>query len=87
MEQIVAAGTALVTHESARRSAGGTVYGPVSRYEGNYFKVQPAGQEGRVARIIAFASRSRFGGEMETPTIDDLRMRVDYTERYLDLPR
>jgi len=84
---LFAGGTALVTHDSARRSAGGTVYGAVSRYEGNYFKISPAGQEGRVARVIAFASRSRFGGEMATPSIDDLGMRVDYTERYLDIPR
>lgn len=68
-----------------REDSGGTLWQPVSKYEGDYLLVPVAGREARTTRFIVKLSR----GVVETGIdngIDDLSARLTYTPRYLVVP-
>jgi hypothetical protein len=68
-----------------REDSGGTLWPKVSRYEGDYLTIPPAGQEARTTRIIVKASRND-PDTMSDPAIDDVSARLTYTPRGLLVP-
>jgi hypothetical protein len=68
-----------------REDTGGTVWSPISSYEGDYLRVPPAGQEARTARVIIKDSRlDPFTGA--DTAIDDISAKLFVTPRYLVVP-
>lgn len=75
-----------VRHDGVlREDAGGTVWTPVSRYQGDYLTIPPSGPEGRSARFAVRAGRWAPGVGPE-PAIDDLSAQLFVTPRYLVVP-
>src|SRR5581483_6633227 len=69
-----------------REDASGTAWGNLDgRYQGNYLKVPPAGQEARTCEFIVKLSRGD-PSSMADPAIDDLSARLTIIPRYLNIP-
>jgi hypothetical protein len=68
-----------------RQDSSGAFYNPVSKYEGGYLLVPPAGREGRAARVVAKTSRTD-PTMMADSAIDDIQAQLVYTPRYLVVP-
>jgi hypothetical protein len=68
-----------------REDSAGAIWAKPSKYEGDYFKVAPAGKEGRSIRVIVKGSRND-PATMPDFGIDDISARLTYTPRYLVLP-
>lgn len=68
-----------------REDSGGSIYAPVSKYEGDLCVIPPAGPESRGLRCVVKASRGNLDGLADT-TIDDITARLYYTPRYLVIP-
>lgn len=63
----------------------GTSLLPVTKYEGSYLKIPPAGKEKRISEIIVKSSRG-VPNYLNDSAIDDLSARLYYTPRYLNIP-
>jgi hypothetical protein len=68
-----------------REDAGGTLWTPVSRYEGDPLTIPPSGPERRIARFLVTASRAAPGAGFDR-TLDDLQAQLHLTPRYLVVP-
>jgi len=68
-----------------REDAAGTLWTPVSSYEGDLLTVPPSGAEGRVARFLVKASRDVPGVGADT-AIDAISAQLTLTPRYLVVP-
>jgi hypothetical protein len=67
-----------------REDSGGTMWTPVSSYEGDYLKVPPSGAESRTLR--ALVKMSRNDPFQLDNAIDDISARLFVTPRYLQVP-
>jgi hypothetical protein len=70
-----------------RQDSTGSFYAPVSRYEGDYFFVPPAGAEARTSRIVVVNSRADINNPGDvTSQSDAASVQVLYTPRFLVIP-
>jgi hypothetical protein len=75
-----------VRHDRAtREDSGGTLSVPISRVDGSYLRVPPAGPEGRTARIIVKGFRNDPYIDSD-PAIDDISAQLFVTPRGLMVP-
>jgi hypothetical protein len=75
----------VLSSATIRNTADGSAWAPVSRYEGDYLTIPPAGAEGRTARFIVKASRNVPGSGPDSG-IDDISAQLFVTPRYLVVP-
>lgn len=82
---IMANKSARITHERAERQDSSNAWGPISRYEGDMLRIEPAGREQRQLRFVVKASRNDPAIASD-PAIDDIQATLTYTPRYLSVP-
>ena len=78
--------SAAFSHDGVvREDLGGTLWTPVSRYEGDLLTVPPSGNPARTARFLVKSSRSvpREGADT---AIDPIAAQLTLTPRYLEVP-
>ena len=76
----------VLRHDRAiREDSTGTYWQPVSRFDGDYLRVPPAGNEGRSARMIVKALRTDPATSAD-PAIDDVSARLTYVPRVRQVP-
>lgn len=70
-----------------RADSAGTYYGPVPAYRGSRFLVPQAGDENRTSRVLVKAHRQDIETMDAANVTDSLTAQVNYTPRYLVVPR
>jgi len=68
-----------------REDLGGTLWTPVSRYEGDLLTIPPSGTPARTARFLVKSSRSAPGEGVDA-AIDPIAAQLTLTPRYLEVP-
>lgn len=77
-----------VRHDSTiRADATNTYWGPVPAYRGSRFLVPPAGAANRTSRVLVKAHRQDIEVADAANVTDNLTAQVNYTPRYLVVPR
>jgi len=77
-----------IRHDSAiRADATNTYWGPVPAYRGSRFLVPPAGPANRTSRVLVKAHRQNIDVADSANVTDNLTAQVNYTPRYLVVPR
>jgi hypothetical protein len=75
-----------IRHDRAQRQdSTGALWNQLSRYEGDYIRIPPAGREGRTTEIIVKACRNDPATGPDSG-IDDISAQLFYTPRYLVVP-
>jgi hypothetical protein len=70
-----------------RADSSNTYWGPAPAYRGSRFMVPPAGDENRTSRVLVKAHRTDLEAADSTNVTDNLTVQVNYTPRYLVVPR
>lgn len=70
-----------------RADSTGTYYGPVPAYRGSRFYVPPAGAPNRTSRVLVKAHRQDIETVDSSSVTDNLTAQVNFTPRYLVVPR
>jgi len=80
--------SAEIRSDSAQRvDSTNTFWGPVPSYRGSRFLVPPAGDEARTSRVLVKAHRQDIEAGDAVNVTDNLTAQVNYTPRYLVVPR
>jgi hypothetical protein len=69
-----------------REDSTGSIWSPVSSFEGDYLRIPPAGQEAHTARFIVKASRNDPRLGLPDVAIDDLNGQLTVIPRFLVVP-
>jgi len=70
-----------------REDSTGTFWGPPPGYRGSRFYVPPAGTRSRKARIAVKARRNDVEVAADDQIADNLTVQINYTPRYVNVPR